>query len=90
MRPEIFKRITAPVFMGYYYKNQEEQDKVVSIPAMLKMFDLLGTSVGKKQKMAFPDAGDHVITSSLSSSNHHQVERAARLFLEKQFNVELN
>ena len=45
---------------------------------------------GKKQKMAFPDAGDHVITSRLSSPNHHQVERAARLFLEKQFNVQLN
>ena len=90
MRPEIFKRITAPVFMGYYYKNQEEQDKVVSIPAMLKMFDQLGTSDGKKQKMAFPDAGDHVITSRLSSPNHHQVERAARLFLQKQFNVQLN
>lgn len=90
MRPEIFKRITAPVFMGYYYKNQEEQDKVVSIPAMLKMFDQLGTSDGKKQKMAFPDAGDHVITSRLSSPNHHKVERAARLFLQKQLNFELN
>ena len=90
MRPEIFKRITAPVFMGYYYKNQEEQDKVVSIPAMLKMFDQLGTSDCKKQKMAFPDAGDHVITSRFSSPNHHQVERAARLFLQKQFNVQLN
>ena len=90
MRPKIFKRITAPVFMGYYYKNQEEQDKVVSIPAMLKMFDQLGTSDGKKQKMAFPDAGDHVIASRLSSPNHYQVERAARSFLQKQLNVQLN
>ena len=76
--------------MGYYYKNHEEQDKVVSVEAMLKMFDQLGTSNGKKQKMAFPDAGDHVITSRLSSPNHHVVELAARLFLQKQFNIELN
>ena len=57
---------------------------------MLKMFDQLGTSDAKKQKMAFPDAGDHIISSRLSSLNHLQVERAARLFLQKQFNVKLN
>ena len=90
MQKEIFEKITAPVFMGYYYKNEEEQDKVVSIPAMLKMFDQLGTPAGKKQKMAFPDAGDHVIASHLSSPNHQNVERAASLFLQNQFNVELN
>lgn len=90
MRSEIFNRITAPVFMGYYYKNEQEQDKVVSIPALLKMFDQLGTPDEKKQKMAFPDAGDHVITSRLSTPNHHQAEQAALTFLQKQLDVELN
>jgi esterase/lipase len=90
MRPEVFQRITAPVFMGYYYKNEEEQDKVVSIPAMLKMYDQLGTLNEKKQKMAFPDAGDHVLTSYLSTPNHHQVQQAALEFLKKQLDIELN
>jgi len=90
MRPEIFKRITAPVFMGYYYKNEEEQDKVVSIPAMLRMFDQLGTSEEKKQKVAFPEAGDHVMISHLSTANHQQAEIAALAFLQKQLDVELN
>ena len=90
MRPEVFQRITAHVFMGYYYKNEEEQDKVVSIPAMLKMYDQLGTLNEKKQKMAFPDAGDHVLTSYLSTPNHHQVQQAALEFLKKQLDIELN
>ena len=90
MRPEIFRRITSAVFMGYYYKNEEEKDEVVSIPAMLKMFDELGTPNNKKQKMAFPDAGDHVIGSYLTTSNYSQVEKVALSFLEEKLNIDLN
>ena len=90
MRPEIFRRITSAVFMGYYYKHEEEKDEVVSIPAMLKMFDELGTPNNKKQKMAFPDAGDHVIGSYLTTSNYSQVEKVALSFLEEKLNIDLN
>ncbi|MDB2313988.1 alpha/beta hydrolase [Flavobacteriaceae bacterium] len=90
MRPEIFRRITSAVFMGYYYKNEEDKDEVVSIPAMLKMFDELGTPNNKKQKMAFPDAGDHVIGSYLTTSNYSQVEKVALSFLEEKLNIDLN
>ena len=90
MRPEIFRRITSAVFMGYYYKNEEEKDEVVSIPAMLKMFDELGTPNNKKQKMAFPDAVDHVIGSYLTTSNYSQVEKVALSFLEEKLNIDLN
>jgi hypothetical protein len=89
MCPEIFERITSPVFMGYYYKNEEEKDEVVSVPAMLKMFDQLGTPRDKKEKMAFPDAGDHVIISHLSTPNHSQVEKAALNFLEEKLGIDL-
>lgn len=89
MRPEIFEKITSPVFMGYYYKNEQEKDKVVSVPAMLKMFDQLGTPENKKQKISFPDAGDHVIISHLTTPNHPQVESAALNFLVEKLGVDL-
>lgn len=89
MRKEVFQSVTAPVFMGYYYKNEREHDKVVSIPAMMKMFDQLGTPTQNKQKMAFPQAGDHVIISHLSTPNHHQAELAALSFLKEQLDIEL-
>src|SRR5690606_36440468 len=41
-RPEVYEKIKMPVFLGYYYKNDDEQDKVVSVPAMQEMFPLLG------------------------------------------------
>ena len=83
MNKSTYEKIKVPVFMGYYYKNDSLKDKVVSIPAMLKMFDELGTPSELKVKKAFPEAGDHVITSYLSSNNYGQVTEAVQNFLKK-------
>jgi esterase/lipase len=81
MNPEVFSNIKCPVFMAYYFKNEDEQDKTVSIPAMLKMFDELGTPSGFKQKMAFPETGAHVIASYIRSKDWQGVERETEKFL---------
>jgi hypothetical protein len=81
MKKETFERITCPVFMAYYYKNEEEQDKTVSVPAMLKMFDELATPPASKEKMAFPEAGAHVIASYIRSKDWQGVERETERFL---------
>ena len=81
MKPELFSRINCPVFLGYYYKNEKEQDPTASVPAMLKMFDELGTPAELKLKMAFPDAGAHVISSSIRSKDWQGVERETDKFL---------
>ena len=87
MRSEIFKKVTAPVFMGYYYKNKLEKDDVVSIPAMLKMFDELGTPRDKKQKITFANSGDHVIISQLTTNHFKEVELEALEFLNNQLGL---
>ena len=81
MSPKVFSKISCPVFLGYYYKNENDQDKTVSIPAMLKMYDELGTPAGLKQKMAFPEAGAHVIASYIKSKDWQSVERETDKFL---------
>jgi esterase/lipase len=81
MKPEVFSKIKFPVFLGYYYKNETEQDKTVSIPAMLKMYGELGTPAELKQKKAFPEAGAHVIASYIRSKDWHGVERETDKFL---------
>ncbi|MBP8067823.1 MAG: alpha/beta fold hydrolase, partial [Pedobacter sp.] len=43
MNTETFEKVKQPVLMLYYYKNETEQDPVVKVDAMLKMFDELGT-----------------------------------------------
>jgi esterase/lipase len=81
MKPEVFSKIKCPVFLAYYYLNENEQDKTVSIQAMLKMFDELGTPDNLKQKMAFPETKAHVIASYIRSKDWQSVERETDKFL---------
>jgi esterase/lipase len=83
MKPEIFEKVKCPVFMGYYYKNDEEQDKTASVPAMLRMFDQLATPAELKRKVAFPESGAHVIASYIRSKDWQGVERETDKFLQE-------
>ena len=82
-KKKTFKKVTVPVFMGYYYKNDSVQDQVVSVSAMLKMYDQLGTPQENKYKKAFPEAGDHVMTSPISSPEYEAVSKETLNFLNK-------
>ena len=87
MLPETFGQVKQPVFMGYYFKNADEQDTVVSVDALLEMFDQLGTPESKKVKMAFPEAGDHVIGSPLTSNAVDEVRQATIAFFDNVLQV---
>ena len=69
--------------MAYYFKNENEQDKTASVPAMLKMFDGLGTPTGLKEKMVFPETGAHVIASYITSKDWQSVEKETDKFLSE-------
>ncbi|MFD3293801.1 alpha/beta fold hydrolase [Aquirufa sp. KTFRIE-69F] len=65
MTKEVFEKVKIPVFMGYYYKDEAHQDNVVSVVAMKEMYAALGTPAALKREEAFPNSGNHVITSNL-------------------------
>jgi esterase/lipase len=69
MKKEVFEKIRIPVFMGYYYKDEELQDKVVSVAKMHEFFDQISTPEALKRKVAFPEAGNHVISSHVMSKD---------------------
>ena len=48
MNQELFQKIEIPVFMGYYFKDKENQDKVVSVDRMLEFFDQINTPASIK------------------------------------------
>lgn len=81
MVPETFAKVKCPVFVGYYYKDEEHQDKLVSVAAMQKMFGELGTAPSQKREVAFPNAGDHIIASPIVSQDWQGVERESAAFL---------
>lgn len=75
MNEETFSKIKIPVFLGYYYKDEEHQDKVVSVSRMLEFYDQITTPAAQKTKMAFPNAGHHVISSYISSKDVENVAK---------------
>lgn len=82
MNKKTFEKIHQPLFLGYYYKNEREQDFVVSVPQMLGMYNELGTPESLKRKVAFPESGDHVIGSSITSKDWEGVLFSTIDFLE--------
>jgi esterase/lipase len=86
-RPEVFQKIKMPIFVGYYYKNEEEQDQVVSVKAIEKMFPELGTPDNQKVLKAFPESGDHVIASRLRSKDLKSVYDATDQFFQQKLHL---
>lgn len=81
MTSSAFSKIKCPVFVGYYYKNDKEQDKVVSIAAIKKMFGTLGTKEPEKILKNFPEARTHVISSGLVSESVERIKKETEQFI---------
>ncbi len=83
MTAENFAKIKQPIFVGYYYKDEENQDKVVSVKALEEMYEQLGTPESLKRKMAFPNVNNHVIASYMKSDDIESVEKETFKFAEE-------
>jgi esterase/lipase len=80
MTDKTFRKITQPSLTLYYYKNEEEQDPEVKVSAMLEMHKALSTPEGMKEEHSVPNAGFHVIGSSLTSKDIKGVSQAMEKF----------
>ena len=83
MKPELYKKVTQPVLMLYYYRDQVHQDSVVKVSAMQKMFAQLGTSGDKKRSVAMPLAGNHVMGSYIKSQDLAGVTAQIEKFMKE-------
>ncbi len=81
MTKETFQKVKQPTLLMYYYKDEVHQDSVVSVAAMKKMFEELGTSSSMKRSVDLPNAGNHVIGSFIKSKDIEGVERETEKFM---------
>ncbi|MBS1918032.1 MAG: alpha/beta hydrolase [Bacteroidetes bacterium] len=81
MTKETFEKVKQPVELLYFYKDEAHQDSVVKVPAMLKMYDELGTPDSLKRKQAIPNAGTHVIGSYIKSHDVEGVQKEIEKFM---------
>ena len=80
-----FEQITVPTFVGYYYKNEKQQDDVVSVVAIQEMFKKLGSSI--KEMKQFEEVGAHAMASSFFSKDIDAVKEASFLFAESKLHL---
>jgi esterase/lipase len=83
MKVATYHRITQPLLLMYYYKDEEHQDKVVRVDAMHGMFDKIATPYVLKRRVALPETGDHVLGSPIKSKDVDGVIRETTAFLEE-------
>lgn len=83
MTKDLFSRVTCPAFIGYYYKNSRQRDKVISVKAIRKMAKHLGSRTDLLTMIPYPEAGNHVICSSLLSKTVENVIGHTSSFLKR-------
>jgi len=83
MTTATFSKINQPLLMLYYFKDDKNQDDVVSVPALLKMFDEVSTSANQKKKVAMANVGAHAMASDIWSKDIKGVEFETIQFLDR-------
>lgn len=87
MTKETFQRVNQPCLTLYYYKDEANQDPEVKVSAMLEMNKQLRTPDNLKEIIAMPNAGAHVLGSSMTSKDVEGVYREMELFAIETLNM---
>ena len=69
MKTQYFEKIDDPVFVGYYYENEDKKDRVISIAAIKHFMGYVSTPTAQIQEEPFPTTKAHVLSSSLQSKD---------------------
>lgn len=78
-----FAKVQCPSLTLCYYKNEDEQDPVVSVDKMRWMHDGLGTPIDQKVFVELPHVGDHVLANPIKSKDPEAVTAAIDKFLRE-------
>ncbi|MBL7829856.1 MAG: alpha/beta hydrolase [Saprospiraceae bacterium] len=87
MTNETFEKISQPVWLGYYYKDKNHFDDVVSIDKMKYFFDKIDTPVELKRMKAFSEANSHMMVSDIFSKQIPEIEQDLYQFTEEILNI---
>ena len=81
MNETTFKSVHQPTLALYYFKDDQQQDKVVKVSAIKSMLTSLATPDSLKRGVAMPNVGNHVLCSSIRSNDVAGVIRETEKFL---------
>ena len=85
MNSETFSKVKQPTLVLYYYKDEQNQDNVVKVSGIKKMFAAISTPDSLKKMVAIPNAGSHVLASPIVSMDIVSVEKETAAFIKSIF-----
>lgn len=83
MTEETFEKIEQPVFSAYYYKDEENRDKTVSIPAIKDFHAGISTPAASKQLHALPEIGAHAMLNKFQPKDLTELRNRTWAFCEQ-------
>jgi pimeloyl-ACP methyl ester carboxylesterase len=80
---DIYRKVTSPVLLLHYYKDEEHQDNVASVPAMREAFAAFGKAGAPSplNRMVAVEDSNHIMLSEYVRSDKETPARAIREFL---------
>ncbi len=83
--PEVFRKITSPSLLLYYYKNEKEQDPTASVSKMLEGFEEFGKdkSPSPLNKKVRVENGMHVLMSKYIITDKAFIEKETEAWLKE-------
>ncbi len=88
MTPAVFEKIQQPLFVSYYYQDEEHQDTAISIEAIKAFLQQVGTPAAQQTVFVTAKAGSHPIASSIWNEHWLEVEEATASFLRQVIDME--
>ncbi len=88
MHQETFEKIKQPTLLLSYYKNEQEQDPVVSVAAIKTCYEQLGTPDDLKKYIELPDVQAHAMCSEFYSKDLAAPIDASKEFIEGVLGIE--
>jgi hypothetical protein len=83
MNEEVFKKITSPVYLGYYYENDQNQDDVIDVSLIEPFANAISTDPNMIKLKAFGGNLNHVITSEIMNNDYLTVQESIATYLEQ-------
>jgi len=83
MKDEVFASVKQPLFVGYFYKNEEFQDFTISTEKIREFERKIATPEELREFVTYDDGNAHVFISPLFNENWLRVQKDVVQFLEK-------
>ncbi len=87
MTNEVFKQITTPVFVGYFYKDEEVRDFTVSTGKIMEVEDLISTPQEVAEFRQYPNGKAHVFISPFFNDKWDEAQMDTYEFLEQKLGL---